>query len=383
MREINIAGFVIILVFTVFVGRKKEKLLTDYLLLFLNGLFLLLFSTGTKVLEYDNRLIHIIHTLIPFYIPPAYFLYVSNLMRAKQKLINRQLWFSALALVFTIYIISDLFIINPHQDLKSLLNEPPLTYLMFFKANSLLFIGVLIWLIRKLSAYSGFLKSNFSNANKLDLSWVKYLSYIFLLNLVTSSVVFLLFNFNIIKEVEWVYIIFDSTLVAGFFIFCYKGINRYVIAQIKNKQIDSVELSESSDKQLKYQSSSLTAEELNDIFEAFNNLVREQKLYLNHELSIHQVAQQLDISVHALSQSINTITEKPFYDIINQYRIDHFKTLVENDDNNRFTILALAYDSGFNSKASFYRVFKLMIGMTPTAYRKSMKSQLQLVNSHA
>ena len=46
------------------------------------------------------------------------------------------------------------------------------------------------------------------------------------------------------------------------------------------------------------------------------------------------------------------------------------RPLVENDDNNRFTILALAYDSGFNSKASFYRVFKLMIGMTPNSLQE-------------
>jgi YesN/AraC family two-component response regulator len=71
-----------------------------------------------------------------------------------------------------------------------------------------------------------------------------------------------------------------------------------------------------------------------------------------------------------LSHIINTESEKNFNDFLNEFRIDHFKKLLEND---QFSIEGMAYESGFKSKTSFYRAFKKSTGQTPLQYKNSRK----------
>ena len=57
-----------------------------------------------------------------------------------------------------------------------------------------------------------------------------------------------------------------------------------------------------------------------------------------------------------------------FYEFINQYRIDEVKRLMDDPANKHLKLISLAYDAGFNSKASFNRIFKQMTEMTPSQY---------------
>ncbi|MNY28251.1 Helix-turn-helix domain protein [compost metagenome] len=69
--------------------------------------------------------------------------------------------------------------------------------------------------------------------------------------------------------------------------------------------------------------------------------------------------------------------KKSFYDYINELRIEEFKIIVVLPENQKFTLLSLAYDVGFNSKTSFNRNFKNITGLSPTAYLQQQKIQLQ------
>src|SRR5690606_41905073 len=77
---------------------------------------------------------------------------------------------------------------------------------------------------------------------------------------------------------------------------------------------------------------------------------------------------------HHLSQVINVSQERSFFDFINRYRIDHAKGLLS-DPARAGNILEIALASGFNSKASFNRVFKKETGMTPSAFKKRLLSE--------
>jgi AraC-like DNA-binding protein len=64
-----------------------------------------------------------------------------------------------------------------------------------------------------------------------------------------------------------------------------------------------------------------------------------------------------------------------FYDFVNRYRLEEFKKLASDPKNRQFTMLALAFDCGFNSKSSFNRYFKKATGQTPSQYFTALSKQ--------
>ena len=98
---------------------------------------------------------------------------------------------------------------------------------------------------------------------------------------------------------------------------------------------------------------------------------KEDKPYLDSQLSLNSVAKHLEIHSNKLSYLINEIMEVNFNEFINQYRLKHFKMIALNPEFKKITILGLAYDSGFNSKTVFNTFFKKEIGITPRQWVKS------------
>ena len=96
----------------------------------------------------------------------------------------------------------------------------------------------------------------------------------------------------------------------------------------------------------------------------------QEKLYKNPELTLAEISQKLSVHPNVLSQVINSIEQKNLYDYVNQQRVDEFKRLVMLPENQKFTLLSLAYECGYNSKTAFNRNFKKETGLSPTAYLK-------------
>ena len=94
-----------------------------------------------------------------------------------------------------------------------------------------------------------------------------------------------------------------------------------------------------------------------------------QKLYKNPDLKIGDLSEVLGLSARNTSTLINTFSNGNFYDFINSYRIEEAKVLLENEEED-VTILAILYEAGFNSKSVFNTVFKKMVGVTPSFFRK-------------
>lgn len=90
--------------------------------------------------------------------------------------------------------------------------------------------------------------------------------------------------------------------------------------------------------------------------------------YLDPELTLAKLSDMLKVKPDFLSEVINTKLNQNFFDFVNKYRIEEFKIQRLKESNRHLSILGLAYDCGFNSKASFYRAFKKFEGISPTAY---------------
>ncbi|MDZ7648436.1 MAG: helix-turn-helix domain-containing protein [Cytophagales bacterium] len=119
---------------------------------------------------------------------------------------------------------------------------------------------------------------------------------------------------------------------------------------------------------MKYLRSSLSEALGVETFAGLTKVINEDKIFVNPELTLAELAQTLNVHPHNLSQVINTFEGKSFYDYINLKRIEEFKRVVALPENRKFTLLALAHDCGFNSKTSFNRNFKNLTGLSPSEY---------------
>ena len=125
----------------------------------------------------------------------------------------------------------------------------------------------------------------------------------------------------------------------------------------------------------KYQRSSLSEREAVSIHERLKKLMDEQKPFTNPDLTLNELARMLDVHPNILSQVINSKENKSFYDLVNEKRVEEFTRQISQPGSQQFTLLGLAFDCGFNSKASFNRNFKKYKGVTPSDYLKQKMQQ--------
>ncbi len=99
-----------------------------------------------------------------------------------------------------------------------------------------------------------------------------------------------------------------------------------------------------------------------------------EKPYLDGNLTLYDLAARMQLSANLLSQIINRQSGKSFFDFVNEYRVEEVKRRIRDEEAHRSqTLLAIALDCGFNSKASFNRVFKKMTGLTPSEFTVRME----------
>ena len=96
-----------------------------------------------------------------------------------------------------------------------------------------------------------------------------------------------------------------------------------------------------------------------------------EKPFLDTGLNLRKLAKQMGLSPNQLSLVINEGLDKNFNNFINHYRVEEFKQLAKLPENSKLTIMALAYDSGFNSKTVFNTYFKKETGLTPKEFLKN------------
>jgi AraC-like DNA-binding protein len=102
-----------------------------------------------------------------------------------------------------------------------------------------------------------------------------------------------------------------------------------------------------------------------------------EKIFTEPELKLNELADYLKISAHNLSQIINDSFNQSFIDYVNSYRVKEFQNRVQQPDSEKFTMLSLAHEVGFNSKSAFNAAFKKHTGQTPTEFKKLIANSAQ------
>ncbi|NMC37605.1 MAG: helix-turn-helix transcriptional regulator [Bacteroidales bacterium] len=201
-------------------------------------------------------------------------------------------------------------------------------------------------------------------SQKITLNWLKILSISFY---AAYFVLFILGGLNMIGN----YIPFDPYFVIFGFIalfsavYSFYGIKQPVIfGEVVNNNTEEKKEPE------RYIKSGLKENEADRYLQKLLNYMENKKPYLDGNLSILDLANQTGISRHHITQVLNEKYKRNFFTFINEYRVREVIRRFEDPRYNNFTILAIAFDSGFNSKTTFNSIFKSQTGLTPSEYRQ-------------
>jgi len=98
-------------------------------------------------------------------------------------------------------------------------------------------------------------------------------------------------------------------------------------------------------------------------------LIEKEKPYLKNGLQLKDLAENMSVSSHQLSEVLNQHMQTTFFDLINSYRVEEAKLKIRKE--NQYTLLHIAHESGFSNKTSFVNAFKKFEGKTPSQYLKN------------
>ena len=136
------------------------------------------------------------------------------------------------------------------------------------------------------------------------------------------------------------------------------------------EDIGSIIKPDVKDKEIKQR---LTNDELSKIKRSLLFLMESEKIYLDNELTLPQLAKKLETSSHDLSYALNHGFNKNFFEFINAYRVNEAKKLMLSEKYKHLNILGIAYSSGFNSKTTFNISFKKETHLSPTQFIQQNK----------
>jgi AraC-like DNA-binding protein len=208
------------------------------------------------------------------------------------------------------------------------------------------------------------IEQEFSSTDKVNLQWLQYMIY-----WLGTIWIFVIAGDDVL--VFGAAVLFVAFI--GFFGIRQAGIFHSLPAsEYGNPTPAKIEVVEDLIERKKYQKSGLSSAESQNIHHQLMHVMASEKLFCESELSLADLAARLNTQPNYLSQVINEREGKNFYDYINTLRIEEFKRLAVSPDSRKFTLMALAEASGFNSKSSFNRYFKRISGQSPSEFMVSV-----------
>ncbi len=255
-------------------------------------------------------------------------------------------------------------------DIASML--PAFEFFNYFKPiHGIIYVYFTIDIVSK---YHKKIKNNYSNIEKINLDWLRYLN----IGLIVSwGIVALSYLANAVLDNtdNFDQLIYLSASILIYSIGYMSLRQPQILAQNIDEEVKEDEVKDSKlDERKSYQKSGLTDKVADELLQKLISLMEDEKPYLDCELTLQDLAEKLSISTHNLSEVINTKLNKNFYDFINSYRVEEVKLRLADEDSKNYSIIAIAFDSGFNSKSSFNTTFKKYNNMTPSQYRKLIQS---------
>ena len=109
-----------------------------------------------------------------------------------------------------------------------------------------------------------------------------------------------------------------------------------------------------------------------EIFQKINSLMKNEKLYINQNLKLEDIAKKLGVNRHAVSQVMNEVYGLGYAHYIKSHRIAEAQVLIKT--RSELSLEGIGYEAGFKSKSVFFESFRKLVGCTPAAYKKQLKT---------
>lgn len=252
-------------------------------------------------------------------------------------------------------------------------SDGPLSGLGFLHYGFTVLTGVLliqwavyvVWIIRLQARHIAQLKQHFASTEGLELRWIVILAFAmgsYVVQTVAGEILVLLGFRDPIGP------LLDSFLV----LMIVASLALWALRPSPELQHATEALGEAAEHQgKKYIKSALGADQSERIARKLLRAMQEDHLYRDPNLTLHSLSGHVGVSLNYASQTLNEYLGQSFFEFVNDWRVKEAIPLIEAD---RTTVLAIAYEVGFNSRSSFYSAFKRSTGMTPTAFKAAKKA---------
>jgi AraC-like DNA-binding protein len=210
------------------------------------------------------------------------------------------------------------------------------------------------------------IQSYFSNSYKVELNWVGHFLLIYCVVLFLLQIIFEIVD-TMIQDLHWTqsFWAFLATAITAY----YLGMQAYfrdisaLFALTGKAEVSTILQPATAEKD----PVPSTANQ-----QKLERLMTEQRPYLDPELTLGDLAQRAGIPSNQLSQLINSSLGMNFNDYINRYRIEAVKRAIQSGEHQQKSLLGIALDCGFNSKATFNRTFKKFTQASPSEYAQKV-----------
>ncbi|WP_291856838.1 AraC family transcriptional regulator [Marinilabilia sp.] len=199
-----------------------------------------------------------------------------------------------------------------------------------------------------------------SNTQDINLNWLEYI----IIQILTLTIIVLFYN--IFFNGQAPNILLNSIQLITVFIIAHFSLKQ---KEIFPSQKENLIMANSPHGKIQERKKLLADDELQSIMRKLRNIMINEQPHLDSDLNLVKLAKQLSITPHQLSYTINSGFDENFFQFVNRHRVEKAKELLRNSDK-KITMIAIAFDSGFNSKTSFNTTFKRMTGQTPSEYKE-------------
>jgi len=303
---------------------------------------------------------------------PFLYIYIQTIISGRRQLSWTHLLHFLPVVLFNLFVLISSF----YPEVSGKLNierisreyDPPLLFLFFLILTALsgtVYLLLTIRLFRKLDIK---IFNNFSSSTDIDLNWLRKLVLVF--GIVWTILMGITIIHHVFHKFSMAFCTDGLFLSLSVFLILigYFGLKQRLLFSSE----DVITIREDTIAHTKYAGSRLTDSEALQYAEKLIEYMRSSKPYLNPDLSLSQLAREIGITSHYLSQVINEKFNLNFFDFINGYRVDAFKERISDPRYSNFSFLGIAFECGFNSKSAFNRIFKQETGLTPSQYKKAL-----------
>lgn len=205
----------------------------------------------------------------------------------------------------------------------------------------------------------------FSMVESKELTWAR----MFLFYNICGSILYSVFSYAITESV-FAKIFFASFDLILIYWVSYHGVEQRNILSLLAKKEDFENASEQLS--LKADIPGLTNDSLEELMKDIDKYMHSSEPFMDTELTIIDLAMELDAHPRRISTAINMICHQNFNAYVNQFRIRKAEKLLENQEYTHLSVEGIGNEVGFHSKSAFYSAFKKFTGTTPSKYKEKV-----------